>query len=155
MTKILAGVSTALLLVVAATPPVYADEASTTTRVLQGWQALLANLPTLNTPYATPKCLLPYPVCKLAFAGTALLSSWEQLIMGGDFEGAKSTLGRGLSGPWIARCENVNGEWPWSLPGPLALPLYFATGHGNTGPVALDPFPSAERQEVDGDILPP
>jgi len=118
-------------------------------------QAVRANLLPFSPTYVSSKCLVPYPLCKFAFATVALVTGWEQLVLGGDLKGAESSLARGLGGSWIARPENVSGEWLWSAPAPVPLVGYFVTGRSNTGDVELDPFPVAKQEELEGDILPP
>lgn len=119
-------------------------------------ESVWANATSFSPAYITPKCLVPYPVCKFAIAAASLVSSWEQIIMGGDFKGAQDTLGRGLGGPWLVQPKHVTGEVAWAFPGVIPLPYYFATGQGNAGAVALDPLPSSEQShDTAGDVLPP
>lgn len=119
-------------------------------------QSVRANLLPISPAFVTPKCLVPYPLCKFAYASVALVASWEQLLVGGDLKGAEETLGRGLGGPWLVRPENVTGQGLWSAPAPVPLVGYFATGRSNGGPIPLDPLAAAERPQVEsGDILPP
>jgi hypothetical protein len=143
-----------VLTLVVLVPSAYGDD-GVGRRALRFEQAAQANLLAFSPTFATPKCLVPYPICKLAIATVGLVTSWEQILMGGDLEGAKQTLGRGLDGQWLVLPENVTGDWVWSLPGILPLPLYFATGRGNVGPVELDPLPSPDRPQTEGDVLPP
>lgn len=115
-------------------------------------QAIREN--TIGTPaYTTNKCLLPYPICKATFAAVSLIASWEQLVMGGDVEGAQHTIGRGFGGQWVVTPKDVSGDPLWSLPEPIPLSVYIVSGRGNTGTEAIDPFPRPERQT--DDILPP
>lgn len=135
-----------------------ATEARTEDRLtgaLKVEQAVRANLLPFSPAYVTPKCLVPYPVCKFAYATVALVTSWEQLVLGGDMEGAKRALARGFEGPWLVQPKHVSGEAIWSTPAPVPLVSYFVTGRGNTGPEALDPFASAKRDDFEGDVLPP
>jgi len=119
-------------------------------------QSVRANLLPISPAFVTPKCLVPYPVCKLVYASVALIASWEQLLVGGDLKGAENTLARGFDGPWIVRPRNVTGQPLWSLPEPVPLVGYFATGRTNGGAVSLDPMPPTEReQEESGEVLPP
>jgi hypothetical protein len=118
-------------------------------------QSVWANTTPLSPTYVTPKCLIPYPVCKLAIASVALVSSWEQLITGGDLQGAQETLGRGFGGPWFVQPKHVTGDLVWSLPA-VPFPYYLATGETNAGAVTLDPLPSSESSpDSAGDVLPP
>jgi hypothetical protein len=116
-----------------------------------------ANLMPFSPTYVTSKCLIPYPLCKLAAASVAFIASAEQLIIGADIKGAAATLGRGMDGPWFITPENVTGQPLWSLPPPAPLVAYFATGRNNGGPVPIDPLPAAKRVHEDesGDVLPP
>ncbi|HWP65212.1 MAG TPA: hypothetical protein VNO26_04770 [Candidatus Limnocylindria bacterium] len=126
------------------------------TRALRVEQAVTANLVPLSPAYITSKCLVPYPLCKLAYASAALVSSWEQLLVGGDVDGAQKTIGRGLGGPWVVRPANVSGAPLWSLPFPAPLVAYFVTGRNNEGSIALDPLPATRRPDGEaGDVLPP
>lgn len=118
-------------------------------------QAVRANLLPFSPSYVSSKCLVPYPLCKFAFAGISMVTGWEQLILGGDLKGAEDNLARGFGGSWIVRPENVSGDALWSFPPPVPLIGYFVTGRSNHGDVAPDPLPAAERQQLDGDILPP
>jgi hypothetical protein len=119
-------------------------------------QSVRANLLPFSPTYVSSKCLVPYPVCKLAFDTVALVTGWEQLVLGGDLKGAQDSLARGLGGPWIIRPENVSGSPLWSLPPPAPLVGYFVTGRSNAGDVRIDPMPAGKQeQQVDGDILPP
>jgi hypothetical protein len=118
-------------------------------------QSVQANLLPFAPAYVTPKCLVPYPLCKFVYAGISMVAGWEQLILGGDLKGAESSMQRGMSGPWLVKPENVTGHPLWSAPPPVPLVGYLATGRSNTGAVALDPLPSAKQKETEGDILPP
>jgi hypothetical protein len=111
--------------------------------------------PTIDTPgYTTAKCLLPYPVCKLQWAIVSALAAAEQLVMGGDVEGARSTTERGFGGDWLLRPEHVSGDPLWSVPlSPVTFGAAIVTGRGNVGTRTIDPFPSAKRDE--SDVLPP
>jgi hypothetical protein len=123
--------------------------------VLKVEQAIRANLLPFSPAYVSSKCLVPYPLCKFAFAGISLVTGWEQLLLGGDLKGAQDNLARGFGGSWIVRPENVSGKPLWSLPPPAPLVGYFVTGRSNSGDVALEPLPAAKREQLDGDILPP
>jgi hypothetical protein len=118
-------------------------------------QTIRANLMPFSPTYVTSKCLIPYPICKLAYSIVAFIAGAEQLIVGADVKGAAATLGRGMDGPWLIRPENVTGEPLWSLPPPVPLVAYFATGRNNSE-VPIDPMPAAKRaEEESGDVLPP
>ena len=133
----------------------HADD-GTLTGPLKVEQAVRANLLPFSPTYVTSKCLIPYPICKLTAASVAFIASAEQLLIGADLKGAEATLGRGMDGPWIIRPENVTGQPLWSLPAPVPLVAYFATGRSNGGDVPIDPFPSTKRSETEsGDVLPP
>jgi len=126
------------------------------TAVLKVEQSVRANLLPISPAFVTPKCLVPYPVCKLAYASVALIASWEQLLVGGDLKGAENSLARGFDGPWVVQPENVTGRGLWSLPEPIPLAGYFATGRSNGGAVWLDPMAPIRREEPgSGDVLPP
>jgi hypothetical protein len=126
------------------------------TKVLKAEQSVRANLLPISPTYVTPKCLVPYPVCKLVYASVALIASWEQLLLGGDLKGAQDSLARGFDGPWAVQPEDVTGQGLWSLPEPIPLAAYFSTGRTNGGPVRLDPMPPVQREEPEGgDVLPP
>jgi hypothetical protein len=126
------------------------------TAVLKVEQSVRANLLPVSPAFVTPKCLVPYPVCKLVYASVALIASWEQLLLGGDLKGAEHSLARGFDGPWVVQPENVTGQGLWSLPEPIPLTGYFTTGRTNGGAVRLDPMAPARLEETDsGDVLPP
>ena len=115
-------------------------------------QAVRANLLPLSPAYITTKCLIPYPLCKLAYASVSLIASWEQLLTGGDLDGAEHALARGFSGPWMVRPTNVSGDALWSAPPPIPLVAYFATGRSNIGSEQLEPMPAAKRPAFEGDV---
>jgi hypothetical protein len=126
------------------------------TGALKAEQTVRANLLPFSPTYVTSKCLIPYPLCKLTAASVAFIASAEQLLIGADIKGAEATLGRGMDGPWVIRPENVTGQPLWSLPPPVPLVAYFATGRTNGGAVTIDPFPATKRPETEsGDVLPP
>ena len=119
-------------------------------------QTVRANLMPFSPAYVTSKCLIPYPLCKFAYASVAFIAGAEQIIVGADIKGAAATLGRGMDGPWFIRPENVTGQPIWSAPPPVPLLAYFATGRKNAGPIPIDPMPAARRAEAEsGDVLPP
>ena len=150
--RLIASVLCAPLVVATGVPA--AD--SKVTGALKIEQSVRANLLPISPAFVTSKCLVPYPICKLAYASVALIASWEQLLSGGDLKGAEHTLARGFEGPWVVRPENVTGQGLWSLPEPIPMVGYFATGRTNGGPVPLDPMPAIEREEEEGgDVLPP
>lgn len=141
--------------------------AAADTLTARKWQqALMYNgipAPLIDTPgYTAPKCLLPYPICKVMWAGISLVASGEQLVTGGDVAGAKSALVRGFGGDWVVRPRHVSGDWLWSTPlPPVTFAVAILTGRGNQGDVRLDPYPAggATQQEPGteetGDVLPP
>lgn len=122
-------------------------------------QALMYNgvpVPLIDTPgYTTPKCLLPYPLCKVMWASISVVAAAEQVVMGGDVQGARDSLSRGFGGEWILRPRNVSGDWLWSVPlPPVTMAAALLTGGSNAGEVAIDPFPARPREEPE-DVLHP
>ena len=73
-------------------------------------QAVQANLLPFAPAYVTSKCLVPYPLCKFAYATVSLVASWEQLILGGDLKVAWPDGGHVMmTGPAV---EVFEGRWP-------------------------------------------
>jgi hypothetical protein len=142
------------------------SSATADTLTARKWQqSLMYNgvpAPLIDTPgYTASKCLLPYPICKVMWAGISLVAAGEQLVTGGDVEGAGSAVRRGFGGDWIVRPRHVSGDWLWSTPlPPVTFAAAIATGRGNLGDVPLDPYPPAVKPvepgaEETGDVLPP
>ena len=95
------------------------------------------------------------------WAGISLVSAGEQLLTGGDVDGAGSAVRRGFGGDWVVRPRHVSGDWLWSTPlPPVTFAVAIVTGRGNGGDVPLDPYPPDVKvvepgSEETGDVLPP
>jgi hypothetical protein len=127
-------------------------------------QALMYNgvpVPLIDTPgYTTPKCFLPYPVCKVQWALLGTVAAVEKLIVGGDVRGARDSVVSGFTGDWVVMPRHVGGDPVWSLPFPVTFGVALLTGRGNGGPVSIDPYRVEAREPVtegttEGDVLPP
>jgi hypothetical protein len=83
--------------------------------------AVVENTVPITSALVAPRCLQGYVLCKLTFAGLALLTAGEQLLMSGgaDLGQTRTILHRGFAGDWIVTPRHAAGDLqPQVLPDP-------------------------------------
>jgi len=69
--------------------------------------AVVVNVVPISSAFVQPRCITGYVLCKLSFAGLSVLAAGEQILLGGDVDGARATLGRGFHGDWVVRPSHI------------------------------------------------
>ena len=100
--------------------PVASAEPGTSEVSTNAWHstaAVVTNVVPITSAFVQQRCLTGYIFCKLTFAGFSVVAAGEQVVLGGDIDGARATLGRGFGGDWIVRPSDIaTGRTPKVYP---------------------------------------
>ena len=77
---------------------------------VRGWHtaaAVVANVIPVASVFVEERCLPGYIVCKISFWGISVIAAIEQVVVGGNADGARATLDRGFGGDWVVTGEHI------------------------------------------------